>query len=233
LIQFSTLERLKELEQQALEKVGVANAELIEARESVNRLTSGIPAGHTDEDVYDPTLSKKTDGPNVTALEEAGNSASARSSIRQRAVSASLKKWHQAQVVVGSIQNEHKMKFDRSTFCGGFMKYCSRGSSETAKREAEIATTSETGEGQPESKKSKRVVNILEHPTYAVITFTSRQAAIAARQCLADGGGVDRWIEIEELPVAPLADAPPCDIMFCRGCCKFSPTPMEVVAPLY
>ena len=69
--------------------------------------------------------------------------------------------------------------------------------------------------------KLKKVVNILAHPTFAVVTLTSRQAAVAARQCLADGGGLDRWIEIEELPVAPLADAPPCDIMDCRSCCKF------------
>jgi hypothetical protein len=62
---------------------------------------------------------------------------------------------------------------------------------------------------------------VIGESTYAIVTFTSRQAAIAARQCLADAsGGVNRWIEIEDIPVPPLADAPPCDILACRGVCR-------------
>jgi hypothetical protein len=39
----------------------------------------------------------------------------------------------------------------------------------------------------------KAFITALNHPTYAVVTFTSRQAAIAARQCLADGGARNTW----------------------------------------
>jgi len=54
---------------------------------------------------------------------------------------------------------------------------------------------------------------------YAVVTFTSRQAAIAARQCLADASTGDRWQNIEDIPVPPLADTVP---LFgnCRECCR-------------
>ena len=37
--------------------------------------------------------------------------------------------------------------------------------------------------------------------TYAVVTFSSRQAAVAARHCLADGRGVQRWLSVETVPV--------------------------------
>ena len=56
--------------------------------------------------------------------------------------------------------------------------------------------------------------------SYAVVTFTSRQAAVAARHCLADGRGVGRWIAAENIPVPPLADAAPFSICPCRGCCR-------------
>lgn len=56
--------------------------------------------------------------------------------------------------------------------------------------------------------------------TFAVVTFTSRQAAIAARHALADGRGAGRWISIDDLPVPPLADASAFNICDCRGCCR-------------
>lgn len=56
--------------------------------------------------------------------------------------------------------------------------------------------------------------------TFAVVTFTSRQAAVAARHCLSDGRGVSRWIPVEDIPVPPLADASVCDFCDCRGCCR-------------
>jgi hypothetical protein len=227
-IQSSTLEQLQNLEQEAIANLEEANAELIDAREAVNRLTSGITAENIDEDVYDPAVSKKSDGPNVMTAEDAKNEGDVRRSVRQRAMSASRKKWQRAQTLVGSIQQDHKLKFNESTFCGGCMKHCSKEASEVIK-EATLASIPRVGGEQSSHRKlenMKRVVNILKHPTYAVVTFTSRQSAIAARQCLADGGGLDRWIEIEELPVAPLADAPPCDLLFCES------TPIEVTVPL-
>eukprot|EP00980_Cylindrotheca_fusiformis_P009792 scaffold2156_cov115-Cylindrotheca_fusiformis.AAC.17 len=70
-------------------------------------------------------------------------------------------------------------------------------------------------------KKPKKYLDaLIEEQKYAVVTFTSRQAAVSARQCVADASGVDRWVEVDSIPVPPLADSPPYNILFCRGCCK-------------
>lgn len=71
------------------------------------------------------------------------------------------------------------------------------------------------------SRKTKDAVDELRaESTFAVVTFTSRQAAIAARHCLADGRGVNRWTPIEHIPIPPLADAAAFDLKTCRGCCR-------------
>lgn len=62
--------------------------------------------------------------------------------------------------------------------------------------------------------------DISRESTYAVITFTSRQAAVAARQCLADGRAADRWVSLASIPIPPLADAASCDLLVCRNCCR-------------
>ena len=64
------------------------------------------------------------------------------------------------------------------------------------------------------------VNNLARENTVAVVTFTSRQAAVAARHCLADGRGAQRWVADDSLPVPPLADAASCDLKTCRGCCR-------------
>eukprot|EP00531_Pseudo-nitzschia_arenysensis_P017328 CAMPEP_0116148558 /NCGR_PEP_ID=MMETSP0329-20121206/18442_1 /TAXON_ID=697910 /ORGANISM="Pseudo-nitzschia arenysensis, Strain B593" /LENGTH=1181 /DNA_ID=CAMNT_0003644741 /DNA_START=112 /DNA_END=3657 /DNA_ORIENTATION=- len=61
---------------------------------------------------------------------------------------------------------------------------------------------------------------VLDYPSYCVITFTCRQAALAARQCLADGKGIKSWEQVTNIPMNPLADAPPRNPFFCRGCCR-------------
>lgn len=66
----------------------------------------------------------------------------------------------------------------------------------------------------------KVVDTLARESSYAVVTFTSRQAAVAARHCLADGRGVGRWTAIDNIPVPPLADAAPFSICPCRGCCR-------------
>jgi Calcium-dependent channel, 7TM region, putative phosphate len=62
--------------------------------------------------------------------------------------------------------------------------------------------------------------SLARESTYAIVTFTSRQAACAARQCLADGRGLDRWVAYEDIPIPPLADAAPFALCPCRGCCR-------------
>lgn len=56
--------------------------------------------------------------------------------------------------------------------------------------------------------------------TFAVVTFTSRQAAIAARQCLADGRGAESFVTATVHPVPPLADSAAFNICDFRGCTK-------------
>jgi hypothetical protein len=70
------------------------------------------------------------------------------------------------------------------------------------------------------SKSGNIVSSVVQNSTYAVVTFTSRQAAIAARQCVADGSGLDRWVNVEDIPIPPLADAPAWNILACRGFCR-------------
>lgn len=62
--------------------------------------------------------------------------------------------------------------------------------------------------------------DISRESTYAVVTFTSRQAAVAARHCMADGRASGRWETDSQIPIPPLADAAPWDIMACRSCCR-------------
>jgi hypothetical protein len=45
---------------------------------------------------------------------------------------------------------------------------------------------------------------IAKDSTYAVVTFSSRQAAVAARHCIADGRGVERWLSLETVPVVSI-----------------------------
>jgi hypothetical protein len=71
--------------------------------------------------------------------------------------------------------------------------------------------------------KADRVADeIARDSTYAVVTFTSRQAAVAARACVADGRGHGRWLTLQDIPIPPLADAPAGDMGLtgCRNCCR-------------
>jgi hypothetical protein len=54
-------------------------------------------------------------------------------------------------------------------------------------------------------KKGSIVSSVVDYHTYAVVTFTSRQAAIAARQCMADGSGLGRWEELDEVCTNPFS----------------------------
>lgn len=64
------------------------------------------------------------------------------------------------------------------------------------------------------------VDDLVRDSSYAIVTFTSRQAAVAARHCLADSRGHDRWVTVAEIPSPPLADAPVCNMSSFRGCVR-------------
>jgi hypothetical protein len=70
------------------------------------------------------------------------------------------------------------------------------------------------------TKKPDMIDELARHSSYAVVTFTSRQAAVAARHCLADSRGADRWVTVGEIPSPPLADAPVCNMSSFRGCVR-------------
>lgn len=70
------------------------------------------------------------------------------------------------------------------------------------------------------NKTTDMVDGVARESTYAVVTFTSRQAAVAARHCLADSRGSFRWMNLKDIPVPPLADAAAGDLLTCRGCCR-------------
>eukprot|EP00529_Nitzschia_sp_RCC80_P002476 CAMPEP_0113497048 /NCGR_PEP_ID=MMETSP0014_2-20120614/30432_1 /TAXON_ID=2857 /ORGANISM="Nitzschia sp." /LENGTH=1750 /DNA_ID=CAMNT_0000390981 /DNA_START=222 /DNA_END=5474 /DNA_ORIENTATION=+ /assembly_acc=CAM_ASM_000159 len=67
---------------------------------------------------------------------------------------------------------------------------------------------------------TKLVDHLASENSYAVVTFTSRQAAVAARHVLADSRGSDRWVTISDIPSPPLADAPVCNSTGFRGCVR-------------
>ena len=57
--------------------------------------------------------------------------------------------------------------------------------------------------------------------SYAVLTFASRQAALAARKITLDGrGGPHALLSFPSIPVPPLSDAAPLDVVTCRNCCR-------------
>ncbi len=197
IIRFSSLEQLRRLEQEAVEKVKQANAELVDARNSVKRWISNIDAEQNDEVSNHTSEAKKDDGLRVMSIEE-GKSQESQAlphSLRQRRLKSSKNQWEQAQCLAASISGYPNG--NTSFRCCGTSGSCTKGDG--------VILTSATNVkrsflGSDEAKFTlKQVVSILEHPTYAVVTFTSRQAAVAARQCLVDGSGLDRWIEIEEV----------------------------------
>jgi hypothetical protein len=65
--------------------------------------------------------------------------------------------------------------------------------------------------------RTKKAVDLSSESTYAVVTFTSRQAAVAARHNLADGRGLENWLNLVDIPVPPLADG---DSIGIRSCCR-------------
>eukprot|EP00934_Nitzschia_sp_Nitz4_P000795 Nitzschia sp. Nitz4//scaffold32_size149145//19447//26119//NITZ4_002866-RA/size149145-augustus-gene-0.25-mRNA-1//1//CDS//3329548030//795//frame0 len=64
------------------------------------------------------------------------------------------------------------------------------------------------------------VRDLVTDSSYAVVTFTSRQAAVAARHCLTDSRGQGRWVTEGDMPIPPLADAPAFFTSGFRGCVR-------------
>ena len=71
--------------------------------------------------------------------------------------------------------------------------------------------------GFEEEKKGHKFETKISHPAYAVITFASRHSAMVARQCLADGVASNNWMQVKDLPIYPLAEAPSMMLSYPRG----------------
>jgi hypothetical protein len=205
---------LADLEQQAEEAVHDANEELIRARAEVHRRSPGqegqvLPLGSPND---------TTSIQNETSVHESSNGvqgegafsgitddimANHRSATRSSNLS---NRWEEAEKLVANERNvihkanrSKKYELDNGHWPNPLHIW---------------NQSTEQSLGEISKKKSMEVTSrVIDTDSYAVVTFTSRQAAIAARQCIADGCGLDRWREIDYVPIPPLADAPPWNIL--------------------
>jgi hypothetical protein len=256
-LKFVSIVELEDMIEEAWDDVREANAELLRVRAEIYRKENKLPKSgekdsNNDQSKHEYNEDKKvSDDSNLISsipeeeeaptsdiesikpaqLERNTTSGSLSSGIRQRPVPSARVQYNMAQSMVRRMQGANST------------------GKEKPKKKGWFGTMDSSSQSQQQKKK---VISILDHPSYAVVTFTSRQAAIAARQCLADGKGVDRWMNVDGIPVTPLgkfcremdcglfaylsiaslkneltlifflngipADAPPRNILFCRGC---------------
>lgn len=222
------LETLKELEVETEDKIRAANQALIDVRASVNIVPQGI-----DVSARSGSIERRR----ARELEIMNHEVEDSSNSSYNFVEAD--RWLNREV--GS---------ENASYIGGNQSYLSSQwemageiANDTRHHNASTYASSTPlasgkwhfafGESRPEEKPSNKpspieeilkrrnlIRSVVSKQTYAVVTFTSRQAAIAARQCLADGSGLGRWEEVEDLPIPPLADAPAWDILLCRAACR-------------
>ncbi len=144
----------------------------------------------------------------------------AQSALSEGVMSKSSNQWEQVNTILktsdvgDSIEGSGKRDIE-----SGVWKRPSFTSFVTALK-SEIMSTLRAAVKWTKGKTDPLTAKVAKESTYCVVTFSSRQAAVAARHCLADGRGVQRWLSAETVPVPPLADAAPCDIITCRGCCR-------------
>lgn len=242
---FATIDELKELEEEAWQELREANEQLIAAREAVvaedyetqNEVSMDLPV----EDGLDHENS-------MVDLMVVSPLASERPGLRNRLLNASKEtlqsKWEQAQNVALAMklvrESDLRPHTHKTNKCTSLIPCFGSPMKALPKYYGQVQ-----GVG-------KAFLTSLDHPTFAVVSFTSRQSAVAgtygktvwilvgfaassshivlwntitrfdcvcvARQCLADGGATNTWRQIDDIPITPLADAPPMNILFCRGC---------------
>jgi len=242
------IEDLREMEEQLWTDIRILNQELIEAREEVVKQDDDVEvestmvttaasfdkgSGDGDDDISQksPVSTKSLISINSASmdsdviLDSPRSLKSINSKFRNRGTPTVNDQWEKAQVVASSMKEIPDTGFAKRigrslksktlpsqlafAFCGGRYNPCFKETLNSIPKYYGHIT--ETG---------KAFVTALDHPSYAVVTFSSRQAAIAARQCLADGGANNSWQQIDEIPIPPLADAPPRKPCFFRGCCR-------------
>ena len=196
---------LEDLEQEAAEEVSVAIDQLHEARDDIRVEEPVADHFHTPDMMSDMMSELRSVGSGSRHVVDTVTEIKKRNKNKK---SSDL--WEQCEELIGAEQYMVKMKgmavkrtMNNGRWYNPFRK--SRDSKEL-KVENVVPKGFFAGFTREES--------------YAVVTFTSRQAAIAARQCLSDGSGLDGWREVDRIPIPPLADAVPWNICDCRGCCR-------------
>jgi hypothetical protein len=224
-LRLASIEQLEDMLEEDWNAAGDLNAELLLARAEMFRQSGGRSGDsilQSTETEDDKTRGKTTTGKidpifpeaqsvnnedNFPAPSNVGHSSRQSNGLRQR----------------GKRVNRAKSTRDKYGIAQELVK----------ETNAATRTTDESGEEvkgcchgtclrgyvtQEAAAATRITTNVLYKPTYCVVTFTCRQAAIAARQCLSDGKGTKAWKQIQSIPMYPLADGPPRNPFFCRGC---------------
>jgi hypothetical protein len=215
------IEILKEEEMDLMEELRVANHELLLARENVAMLDTDEELEESEQPVQ-PSIHFENEDQDDT-IQGYGNCES--SGLRRRKTipkeSGSV-----AEALPGNLEtNNDTISRECSSpkpsilrkmwgFLECFFRFPRRvyrgleGDSNNGRESRKYyGTTTAIFDG--ETGRGKGFVTNLQHPAYAVVTFTTRKAAVIARQCLADGAAHNHWKQVDDIPIYPLADAPP------------------------
>jgi hypothetical protein len=205
---------LQDLEEEAAEGVSIAMDQLHKARDEFRN--DELPPSYFEQP-------ESPDGPHELSINLGNNKivdAVTRNGTPKKTPQKTSDLWEEAEKLVGAEQYMVKLggrllkrKMSTGSWYNPFGK--SRSGDLTTRRVVEHVIP------------SGFLSRITKSESYAVVTFTSRQAAIAARQCLSDGSGLDGWREVDKIPIPPLADSVPWNICDCRGCCR----PVTVTLP--
>jgi hypothetical protein len=241
-IRKANLEKLTEMLGDAVDDVREAHFELIQAKAIVHHRSADpvqmqpISRASSHQGSNDECVGRSNDVPVVSSKPKQENEESRNlgsntlsitdsnsSMLRQRkfrngnGISNSDRQWQLASSIVMDLRSTRSVgrsprQMDSGTWC--FTP------SRTWRKL--FQSTSKIVESNHALKRAASMSNgvfnrIIENPTYAVVTFTSRQAAIAARQCQADGCGLGGWKEVTDIPTPPLADAAPMNFWSNRG----------------
>lgn len=228
------IDDLRQLEDDAILEVHAANTALKKAQRRVVKFMESDDSTHLfsihrqpdddDEEEAEDSEEEKVKGFfHQSSMENIVGMIDSNAKLRRR---ARVTSWSR----VESMVNEAAHQTNRSMRAPRMAKTQKVGTGEWkvpsffgwSKKKANLVVGEVVGQGQELTKDIGSTVadHLLRESTYAVVTFTSRQAAVAARQCLADGRGLNRWTTWKRLPIPPLADAAPCSLCPCRGCCR-------------
>jgi len=188
---------LKEEEEQILKELDDAHQELIDARAAVVAQDDDV-AVSTDNERNDSGLSQEI----------------LRQGSIERNVDDEIHDWKFSENEMNETlqileSNREKQKKGKFSCISDFYKRVFHG--------PDILELEPKYFGLNPDNKGKAFLTSVDRPSYAVVTFTSRHAAVIARQCLADGMPTNHWEQVDDIPIYPLAEAPQNMYLFPRG----------------